>query len=282
MTPTDLDLFGTLVETFRSVSGLRTVRLARPGETVEVPLSRLPAAILEPTGVERLTWPEVPVGRYRLLHWRVSVLDRAVPHTRAFEALVALADACRDALAADLLLGDKAEDGPPSGRDPSLEPAVGATRTGPSVVGETTPGRPTAVRFGGACGYWSEAMAGQATLDDEPLFGSGPHLVEVASPVRRVADVTFNGLAAGLTLDLGEGPRAIRQRGVLSADTDAGLALLVAACEAFIDGRTYILTAPDGTDYAHCRTTAFERIGPPRVGARWHLPYAITYEQLAR
>jgi len=146
MTPTDLDLFDTLVETFRSVSGLRTVRLARPGETVEVPLSRLPAAILEPTGVERLTWPEVPVGRYRLLHWRVSVLDRAVPHTRAFEALVALADACRDALAADLLLGNKAEDGPPSGRDPSLEPRPAGTRRWSQPSGPHGPARPSSAR----------------------------------------------------------------------------------------------------------------------------------------
>ncbi len=282
MTPADLDLLGTLVETCRSVAGVRMVRLARPGETVDVPLSRLPAVVLEPTETEPLTWPEVPVGRYRLLHWRASVLDRAVPHTRAFEALVALAQACCDALAADPLVGDRAEDGPASGRNPPLAPAVGATRIGPSVVGETSAGRPTAVRFAGACGYWSETMTGEATFDDEALFGSGPHLVEVASPVRRVEDIRFNGLAGGLTLDLGDGPRTIRQRGVLSADTDAGLALLLAACEAFIDGRTYRLGVPDGSEYAHCRMTAFERLGPPAVGTRWHLPYSATYEQLAR
>jgi len=282
MTPADLDLLDALVQTCRSVSGLRTARLARPGETVEVPLSRLPAAILEPAGTERLTWSDVPVGRYHLLHWRLSVLDRAVPHTRAFEALAALADACRNALAADPLVGNRAEDGPASRRDTSLAPAVRATRMGPPVVGETVPGRPTAVRFAGACGRWTETPAGEATLDGEALFGSGPHLVVAASPVRRVEDIPFNGLTAGLTLDLGDGPRTIRQRGVFSADTDAGLALLVAACEAFIDGRTYTLTAPDGAEYAHCRMTAFERLGPPQVGTRWHLPYSITYEQLAR
>jgi len=282
MTPADLDLLDALVETCRSVSGLRTVRLARPGETVEVPLSRLPAAILEPTGAERLTWPDVPVGRYRLLHWRVSVLDRAVPHTRAFEALSALADAARDALAAGPLVGDRAEDGPASGRDAALAPAVGATRLGPASLGETVPGRPTAVRFAGASGRWTETMADEATLDGEALFGSGPHLVLAASPVRRVEDITFNGLAAGLTLDLGEGPRTIRQHGLLSADTEGGLALLSAACEAFVDGRNYTLTAPDGTEYAHCRMAAFERLGPAQVGTRWHLPYSVTYEQLAR
>jgi len=282
MTPADLDLLGALLETCRSVPGLRTVRLARPGEAVEVPLSRLPAALLESTGVERLTWPDVPVGRYRLLHWRLSVLDRAVPQTRAFDALVALADACRDALAADPLVGERAEDGPPSGRDPSFVPAVGATRIGPAAVGETVPGRPTAVRFAGACGTWTETMAGEAAIDDEALFGAGAHVLVAATPVRRVEDITFNGLAAGLTIDLGNGPREIRQRGILSADTEAGLALLVAACEAFVDARTYTLTAPDGTDYPHCRMTAFERLGPPQVGTRWHLPYEITYEQLAR
>jgi hypothetical protein len=282
MTPTDLDLLAALVDTCRSVPGVRSVRLARPGETVDVPLGRLPAALLEPTGVERLTWPDVPVGRYRLQHWRLSVLDRAVPHTRAFDALAALAAACRDALAADPLVGERAEDGPPSARDASLAPAVGATRVGPAALGETAPGRPTAVRFTGACGRWTETMTGGAAIDGEALFASGPHLVEVASPVRRVKDVAFNGLAGGLTLDLGEGPRTIRQRGVLSADTEAGLALLLAACEAFIDGRGHTLTEPDGTAHPHCRVTAAEPLGPPETGTRWHLPYRVTYEQLAR
>ncbi|MFO8014798.1 MAG: hypothetical protein R6X20_16000 [Phycisphaerae bacterium] len=282
MIPSDLDLLAALLETCRSVPGVRSVRLARPGETVDVPLGRLPAAVLEPAGVERLTWPPVPVGRYRLVHWRLSVLDRAVPHTRAFEALAALAAACRDALAGDPLVGGRAEDGPPSGRDASLAPAVGATRIGPAALGETVPGRATAVRFAGACGGWTGTMAGQAAIDGEALFASGPHLVEAASPVRRVEDVAFNGLAGGLTLDLGEGPRTLRQRGVLSADTEAGLALLLAACEAFIDGRTYTLTAPDGTAHLNCRVTAVERLGPPEAGTRWHLPYQVTYEQLAR
>ncbi|MEA3368108.1 MAG: hypothetical protein U9R68_08350, partial [Planctomycetota bacterium] len=142
--------------------------------------------------------------------------------------------------------------------------------------------RPTAVRFAGASGYWAEAMAGEAAFDDEALFGSGPHAVQVTSPVRRVEDITFNGLSAGLTLDLGEGVREIGQRGVLSANTSSGLALLMAACEAFIDGRTYILTAPDGTDHPSCRMKAVERLGPPQVGTCWHLSYRITYEQLAR
>lgn len=282
MTPADLDLLAALVDTCRAVPGVRMARLTRPGETVEVPLSRLPAVLLDPTGAEHLSWPDVPVGRYRLLHWRLSVLDRAVPHTRAFDALADLADACRDAVAADPLVGDRAADGPPSGRVTSLAPAVGATRMGPATLGETVPGRPTVVRIAGACGTWSETPAGEAALDGEALFSSGPHLVEAASPARRVADVAFNGLAGGLTLDLGEGFRTIRQRGVLSADTEAGLALLLAACEAFIDARTYTLTAPDGTDYPRCRVTAVERLGPPQDGTRWHLPYRITYEQLAR
>ena len=282
MTPADLDLLTALVDTCRAVPGVRTVRLTRPGESVEVPLSRLPAVLLEPTAVERLTWLDVPVGRYRLLHWRLSVLDRAVPHTRAYDALVSLADACREALAADPLVGDRAADGPPSGRDASLLPPVGATRMGPATLGETVPGRPTAVCIAGACGRWTEAPVGEAAIDGEALFGSGPHLVEAASPVRRVEDVAFNGLAGGLTLDLGEGPRTLRQRGILSAETEAGLALLLAACDAFVDARTYTLTAPDGTDYPHCRVTAVERLGPPQAGTRWHLPYRITYEQLAR
>jgi len=282
MTAADLERLEALVAILRAVPGVRTVRLVRPGEAVDVPLSRLPAVLLEPTGAEPLTWPEIPVGRYHLLHWRASVLDRAVPHTRAFEALVTLAEACRNAVGADPLLGGRSADGPPSRRDTALHPAAGATRTGSLAVGDVTPGQPTAVAFAGASGYWTEAMTGEATLDGEALFGSGPHVVQAASPVRRVQDVTFNGLAAGLTLDLGKGPRPIHQRGVLSADTEAGLALLGAACAAFVDGRAYLLAAPDGTDYPACRVKAIEPLGPPMAGARRHQRYHIVYEQLAR
>jgi len=282
MTPADLDILEALAAALAAVPGVRAVRLARPGEAVEIPLSRLPAVVLEPDAAEPLTWPDVPVGRYHLLHWRASVLDRAVPHTRAFDALVALAEACRDAVAADPLLDGKAADGPPSLRAPDLQPTVGATRTGALAVDKTVAGRPTAVRFAGACGTWTASQTGEATLDGEDLFGSGPHMVETGSPARRVEDVAFNGLAGGLAVDLGDGPRPLRQTGVLSAATEWNLALLLAAIEAFIDGRTYTLTAPDGTDYPNCRVTALERLGPPQVGTLWHQPYRVTYHQLAR
>ncbi|MBL7140767.1 MAG: hypothetical protein ISS74_07645 [Planctomycetes bacterium] len=282
MTPADLDILEALGSALRAVAGVRSVRLARPGEAVEVPLSRLPAVVLEPDAAEPLTWPGVPVGRYHLLHWRASVLDRAVPHTRAFGALVALAEACRDAVAADPLLDGKAADGPPSLRSPELQPAVGATRTGALAVDKAVAARPTAVRFAGACGTWTASQADQASLDGEHLFGSGPHVVEVGSPAHRVEDVAFNGLSGGLAVDLGEGPRTLRQTGVLSAATDWNLALLLAAIEAFIDGRTYTLTAPNGVDYPNCRVAALERLGPPQVGTAWHQPYRVTYQQLAR
>jgi len=282
MTPADLDALEAVAATMAAVPGVRTVRLARPGEAVEIPLSRLPAVVLEPDVAEPLTWGEVPVGHYHLLHWRASVLDRAVPHTRAFDALVTLAEACRDAVAADPLLDGKAADGPPSLRRPDLRPAVGATRVGPLAIDGAVAGRPTAIRFAGACGTWTASQAGEASLDGEELFGSGPHLVEVGSPVRRVEDVAFNGLSGGLVVDLGDGPRTLRQTGVLSAATDWNLALLLAAVEAFIDGRTYTLTAPDGTDYPNCRVQALERLGPPWVGTLWHQPYRVTYQQLAR
>jgi len=282
MTPDDLAILETLADAVRATPGVRTVRLARPGQRVEVPLSGLPAVVLRPGQIEPLTWPEVPVGRYHLLHWEAAVLDRAVPETRAFKALLDLAQACREAMTADALLGGKTSDGPASQRRADLAPAVGAVRLGPPTVETPEPGRPTAVRFAGAAGYWAESMTGQAAFDGELLFGSGPHVVVPESPVRRLKDLPFNGLAGGLTLDLGQAPRRIRQRGVLSASTDTDLALLVAACEAFIDGCTYTLTAPDGTTYPHCRMAAFERLGPAQAGAWWHQPYRIIYEQLAR
>jgi hypothetical protein len=147
---------------------------------------------------------------------------------------------------------------------------------------EAAPGQPTRLVLEGATGYWTEKMSGGAAIDDESLFASGPHVVEPGSPVRRLVDQTFNGLAGGLSLDLGDGPREIVQRGVLSADTAEGLAVLQAAAEAFIDGRTYTLTAPDGTDYRNCRVERFDRIGPVRLGLGQHQAYRITYRQLAR
>ena len=282
MNPTDLEILETIQAALTQARGLRTVRLVRPKESVEIPLSRLPAAVLEPTGAELLTWPQVPVGAYHLLHWRVAVLDRAVPETRAFAALAALAEAARSALAADLTLGARAADGPASARHETLLPAVGATRLSPTVLTETRPGQPTALVFAGASGYWTSSTAGVASLDGEALFSSGPHLVVAGSPVRRVHDQEFNGLAGGLALDLGDGPREVRQTGVLSAASPSALAIFEAAIEAFIDGRMYTLIAPEGTEYPNCRLVEFARLGPPQVGTAWHQPYNITYRQLAR
>jgi len=282
MNVADLAILEAIRETLAAVAGLRVVRLIRADEAVEIPLSRLPAAVLEPAGVEDVAWPDVPAATYHLVHWRTRVLDRAVPGGRAFEALAWLAEACCDAVEATPLLGGKAEDGPPSGRGASLRPAVGATRLGAVQLCETVPGRPTALAFAGASGYWVESMTGAAMLDDEALFSSGPHVVEVGSPARRVADQVFNGLAGGLALDLGDGPRDIHQTGVLSAGSAPALAILEAAIEAFVDGRAYTLTTPEGVDCPNCRLERFDRLGPPRVGTQWHQPYRITYRQLAR
>jgi hypothetical protein len=282
MNVADLEILETIRKTLAAVPGVRMARLVRTGEPVEIPLSRLPAVILEPAGAEDLAWPDVPVGRYHLVQWRASVEDRAVPGTRAFEALVSLAEACRQTIAAAPLLGGLAEDGPPAAKDGDLVPRVGATRTGPILLGETAAGRPTVLAFLGASGYWAEDETRAATLDDESLFSSGPHVLTVGSPTRRVKDFAFNGLAGGLVLDLGDGPREISQTGVLSAASASALAVIDAAIEAFIDGRPYTLTAPDGVDYPNCRLERFERLGPPQVGTQWHQAYRITYRQLAR
>jgi len=282
MTVADMEILEALRATLAAVHGLRMVRVVRQSESVEVPLSRLPAAVIEPSGAEPLTWPEVPVGRYALLHWRVAVMDRAVPGTRAFESLVSVAESCRGAIAAAPTLGGKAADGPPSARDAALAPAVGATRLAPMRLAETVAGRPTTLILGGASGYWTQPMTGAATLDGESLFASGPHALTIGSPARRVKDQAFNGLAGGLALDLGDGPREVRQAGVLSAASASALALVEVAIEAFIDGRPYTLATPEGADYPLCRLERFDRLGPPQVGTAWHQCYRITYRQVAR
>lgn len=278
----DLEILEALRRLLVPVPGLRTVRLVRSGEPVEIPLSRLPAALLEPTGAQDLTWPEAPVGRYHLVEWRLSVQDRAVPGTRAFESLVSLAENCQAAIAAAPTLGGLATDGPPWPRAGALAPSVGATRTGPLCLEKAAVGHPTALTFPGASGYWTGQMTGQAEFDGEALFASGPHVVCVGSPERRVKDQAFNGLAGGLTLDLGDGPREILQTGILSASSADKLALAEAAIEAFIDGRTYTLTTPEGADYPATRLERYERLGPRQVGTAWHQAYRLTYRQMVR
>jgi hypothetical protein len=282
MNPTDLAILEAVRGAAENVGGIRTARLVRPDERVEVPLSRYPAVLVEPERAEALTWLDVPSGRYHLRRFGVTVLDRALPGTRAHEALVARADAVRSAVAALGTVGGLAEDGPPSAADDALAPPAGAVRVAPAEVRKPKPGEPTAVRIAGAAGYWAHPFAGGATLDGEALFDSGPHVVLAGSPVRRVKDVAFNGLSGGLALDLGDGPREIVQRGVLSAPTPEGLALLEAAVEAFIDGRAYTVEAPEGTEYAACRLERFERLGAPLTGLALHRPYRLTYRQLAR
>jgi hypothetical protein len=282
MNASDVAILEAISERLGQVAGVRTVRVKGAGQKVEVPLSRYVAVTIEPAGVEALAWPEVPAGRYRLVHWRAAVLDRALVGTKAFEALASVAEACRETLLAEPSLGGLAEDGPAAARNGDLAPAAGATRVGAAQLSEAVPGEPTALAFCGASGWWEEPMAGVAALDDELLFSSGPHVVAVGSPVRRVKDEAFNGLAGGLALDLGDGPREILQTGVLSAASVSALAQLEQAVESFIDGRAYILTAPDGTDYTNCRMERFERLGPPLVGLNWHRRYRITYRQLVR
>jgi hypothetical protein len=278
----DMEILEAVRKTVAGVAGVRLARLVGPGEAVEIPLSRMVAVLVEPSGVQTPAWPGVSAGRYRLLLWRLRVLDRAAPGTRAFEALVAIAGSCRAALAAAPTLGGLAEDGPPSLDGEDLFPAVGATRLGPAQLAEAAAGRPTALVLAGATGRWTETMSGVATIDGESLFASGPHGIVAGSPARRVKDQAFNGLGGGVTLDLGDGGRELVQTGVLSGATAQALAILEAAVESFIDGRAYTLVGPDGEDYPHCRLERFERLGPPLAGARWHQLYRITYRQLLR
>ena len=184
----DLEILEAIRRLLAPVPGLRTVRLVRTGESVEIPLSRLPAALLEPTAAQDLAWPDVPVGRYHLVQWRLSVLDRAVPGTRAFESLVSLAENCQTAIDAAPTLGGLAADGPPCRQDGTLAPSVGATRLGSLSLEKAAAGRPVTLAVSGASGYWAEQMTGQAEFDGEVLFSSGPHIVNVGSPARLVKD----------------------------------------------------------------------------------------------
>ena len=108
-----------------------------------------------------------------------------------------------------------------------------------------------------------------------PVGGSGALgriLVEVVAVDAADRETDLGGELVGLGAEQGARVRLAWQAGLY----------LDANMESFIDGRAYILTAPDGTDYTNCRMERFERLGPPLVGLNWHRQYRITYRQLVR
>lgn len=118
------------------------------------------------------------------------------------------------------------------------------------------------------------------TLDGQALFGE-QDLQVVCDSVQRTSIVrSVSGLDGALSIDLGQQPRKIRQRGVLHAISNTAMHARLDAIDAFIDGRTHILVTTDGQEYPNVRMDAFNRDAMEVTGPGVAVQYEIVYTQL--
>jgi hypothetical protein len=118
------------------------------------------------------------------------------------------------------------------------------------------------------------------TLDGQAVFDEQETTITVGSPSRASVERTIAGLNGTLSIDLGERPRQIRQRGVLRAISRAAMQARLDAVTSFIDGRTHTLTTPDGRVYSNLRMDTFRPIDERTGGPGAVVEYEIVYTQL--
>jgi hypothetical protein len=116
-------------------------------------------------------------------------------------------------------------------------------------------------------------------LDEQDLFGSGPHEITVGSPARRLARRGFAGLDGEAVLDMGSRPREITQSGRLQADTSEELQEIVSRIEACLDGGLHTLEDNHGRVHASLIVESFQVATPLRRGRRFWCEYGIVYRQ---
>jgi len=280
MTGRGMSLIATVRRVLSALPGPASVRIVRDRLKEDLPLSQQAAHLVQPVGSEQLRWPESAEWQWELNVFALVTVGRGRPGTAAQQRLADLHDAALAALATDATLGGSLDDGPPGHAD--LKGLVAGFRRGETAAEKSKPGDPLAVVT--ICGLCSltDSPAESTTLDDSPLFHSGPNELLVDSPRRETADRVFSALRGLLVVDLGERPRQITQVGRFSAASAAGLAQLESAIEAKIDGQTHELVGRDGSTYSAVRVERFIRLGPVEVGSRRHRPYRIEYTELLR
>jgi len=119
-----------------------------------------------------------------------------------------------------------------------------------------------------------------STLDQQDLFGSGPHTILVGSVQRQLARRGFAGLNGEMILDMGLRTREITQRGRLQAQSAASLADLMANIEAVLDGGLHDLTDNHGRTHANVLVEQFQPETPLRRGRNYWCEYTIRYRQM--
>ena len=287
MTGRGMSLITTVRRVLSALPGPASVRIVRDRFKEDLPLSQQAAHLVQPVGSEQLRWPESAEWQWELNVFVLVTVGRGRPGTAAQQRLADLHDAALATLATDATLGGSLDDGPPGPTarmdgHADLKGLVAGFRHGETAAEKSKPGDPLAmVTICGLCSL-TDSPAESTTLDDSPLFDSGPNELLVESPRRETADRLFSALRGLLVVDLGERPRQITQVGRLSAASAAGLAQLESAIEAKIDGQTHELVGRDGSTYSAVRVERFIRLGPVEVGNRWHRPYRIEYTELLR
>jgi len=117
-------------------------------------------------------------------------------------------------------------------------------------------------------------------LDQQDLFGSGPHSVSVGSPVRQFERRSFAGVDGELLLDMGLRGRLLTQAGRLQADTAEDLQQIVTQIEAILDGKLHTLIDNHGLEHAGLLVEDFQLTTPIRRGRRFWCDYTVGYRQV--
>ena len=281
MTGRAMALIAAARKALAAVPGAASARVVRDRRREDVPLSQQTAYLIQPLGSQTLRWPESADWSYELTTFVLATIGRGRPGSAVQHRLAELHGAALEALRASSDILDLVCDGPPAAGH-EFGDTIAAVRCGPAQVESDRPGDPLAVvTTVGLCASVSQPGT-SATLDEAPLFASGPHEIVAGSAVRGSGERLFNGLRGAMIVDLGERPRMLVQRGRLSAAGAESLAQLEEAVEARVDGCLHALVDRGGNAYPHVRVERFTRRGPVEVGLRCHRPYEVEYTEFLR
>ena len=119
-----------------------------------------------------------------------------------------------------------------------------------------------------------------SSLDNQDIFGSGPHTIRPGAPRRELDRRSFAGVDGELILDMGLRGREIIQQGRLQAGTFNDLNTQISEIEQLLDGQLHTLTDNYGKAYSHVIVEHFEPSTPVRKGRDFWCEYTIRYRQL--
>ena len=119
-----------------------------------------------------------------------------------------------------------------------------------------------------------------SSLDEQDLFGSGPHSIRTGSWERSLQRRGFAGVDGELVLDMGLRSRLISQNGRLQAVSAPTLRTLMSQIEAFVDGQLHALVDNHSHIYARVLIEHFEPTTSIRRGRRFWCEYSVRYRQL--